>query len=141
MRSSCGPSSDAEERYIPVSNMLFRRERDVTPSRVFATDEGGRAILLGDGYYGVRTPRWRVEAIRGAMFFSLAIVASVPIALLVWLGRLVLAIGRGQERTGDAPGFWLLKITLCLIPLAVLAFFGIAMAPQREWGAMKPGRG
>jgi CubicO group peptidase (beta-lactamase class C family) len=132
MRPVFGP----EERYIPVSNMLFRRERDVTPSRVFATDELGRAVLLGDGYYGVRTPRWRVESIRGAVFLSLAMVASIPIALLVWLGRLVWRRWRGQGPTGDASGFWLLKITLCLIPAAALAFFGIALAPQREWGAM-----
>ena len=130
------PVFGAAERYIPVSNTLFRRERDVTPSRVFTIDEGGRAVLLGDGYYGVRTPRWRVEAVRGAMFLSLAIVASMPIALLVWLGRLAWRWRRGDDGTRDASGFWLLKVTLCLIPVAALAFFGIAMAPQREWGAM-----
>ena len=55
------PVFGSPERYVPVSDTLFRRERDVTPSRVFTTDEDGRAVLLGDGYYGVQTPRWRVE--------------------------------------------------------------------------------
>ena len=130
------PVFGATERYVPVSNTLFRRERDVTPSRVFTIDQIGRPVLLGDGYYGVRTARWRVEAVRGAVFLSLAIVASLPVALLVWLGRLAWRWRRGDSDIDGAPGFWLLKVTLCLIPVAALAFFGLAMAPQREWGVM-----
>jgi hypothetical protein len=130
------PVFGAIERYIPVSNTLFRRERDVTPSRVFTIDESGRAVLLGDGYYGVRTARWRVEMVRGAIFLSLAIVASLPVALLVWLARLAWRWRRGDDGMQAAPGFWPLKVTLCLIPVAALACFGIAMAPQREWGTM-----
>lgn len=123
------------ERYIPVSDTLYRRERDVTPSRVFTTDEEDRAVLLGDGYHGVKTARWRVEIVRGAVLLSLAILATLPIALPVWLVRLFWLRRRafGSE-TGS--GFWLAKLTWCLIPIAVLAFFGTAMAPARDWGVM-----
>jgi len=122
-------------RLIPVSDTLFRREQDVTPSRVFTTDEDGRTLLLGDGYYGVRTPRWRVEMVRGAVFWSLAMLATVPIAALVWLLR-AWRSSRTFAASGNASEGRALKIVLCLIPLALLAFFGIAMAPARDWGVM-----
>jgi CubicO group peptidase (beta-lactamase class C family) len=132
------PVFGTAERYVPISDTLFRRERDVTPSRVFATDEDGRAVLLGDGYYGVRRPRWRVEMVRGAVFLSLALLATMPIALVIWLVRLGLRVRHGGTGTPghDRPGFWPLKLTLCAIPVSALAFFGIAIAPAREWGLL-----
>ncbi len=129
------PVFGLSERYIPVSDTLFRRELDVTPSRVFTTDEDGRAVLLGDGYYGVQTARWRVEAVRGAVLLSLATLATVPLALVVWLVRLFL-LRRREPHERFAPGFWSIKMTLSLLPMAVLAVFGIAMVPMREWGVM-----
>ena len=129
------PVLGLSERYIPVSDTLFRRELDVTPSRVFTTDEDGRAVLLGDGYYGVRTARWRVEAVRGAVLLSLATLATVPLALVTWLVRLFL-LRRRELHERFAPGFWSIKLTLSLLPMAVLAVFGIAMLPMREWGVM-----
>ena len=129
------PVFGLSERYIPVSDTLFRRELDVTPSRVFTTDEDGRAVLLGDGYYGVQTARWRVEAVRGAVLLSLATLATVPLALVVWLVRLFL-LRRREPHERFAPGFWSIKLTLSLLPMAVLAVFGIAMVPMREWGVM-----
>ena len=129
------PVFGLSERYIPVSDTLFRRELDVTPSRVFTSDEDGRAVLLGDGYYGVRTARWRVEAVRGAVLLSLATLATVPLALVVWLVRLF-RLRRRELHERFAPGFWSIKLTLSLLPMAVLAVFGIAMLPMREWGVM-----
>jgi hypothetical protein len=124
-----------QARLIPVSDTLFRREQDVTPSRVFTTDEDGRAVLLGDGYFGVRTPRWRVELVRGAMVLALAVLATPPIALLIWRLR----AWRGSpspvasRRTSGGAS---LALVLGLLPLAWLAVFAIAMAPAREWGVM-----
>jgi CubicO group peptidase (beta-lactamase class C family) len=129
------PVVGSPERYVPVSDTLFRRERDVTPSRVFTTDEDGRTVLLGDGYFGVKTARWQVEVVRGAVLLSLALLATLPIALAAWLA------GWYRQRRRDAdphasPGFWPIKLAVCLIPVAVAAFFGIAMAPAREWGVV-----
>jgi CubicO group peptidase (beta-lactamase class C family) len=129
------PVFGTPERYIPVSDTLYRRERDVTPSRVFTTDDEGRAVLLGDGYFGVKTPRWRVEIVRGAVLLSIAILATVPVALLAWVVGRLWHRGPGSAR-GAGSGFWLARLTLSLIPVAVLAFFGIAMAPTRDWGVM-----
>jgi CubicO group peptidase (beta-lactamase class C family) len=126
------PVFGVPQRLIPVSDALFRREQDVTPSRVFTTDEDDRTVFVGDGYYGVRTPRWRVEVVRGAVLLSLAVLATVPIALVVWIVRWL--AGSTHARVGD-PGVSLM-ITLGLLPIALVAFFGIAMAPQRDWGVM-----
>jgi hypothetical protein len=115
------------EPLIPVSDTLFRRRDDVTPSRVFATDEEGQPVMLGDGYYGVRRSRWRVELLRGALALAAVILATAPLAMIVWLVR---------ARRTPAPGFWPLKITITLLPAALAACFAIAVAPAREWGMM-----
>jgi CubicO group peptidase (beta-lactamase class C family) len=122
-------------RLVPVSDAIFRREQDVTPSRVFTVDEDDRWILAGDGYYGVRTPRWRVELVRGAVFLSLALLATVPLAAVVWLVRALLARRDASSSTG-AVSARALKVTLCLLPLAFLGAFGIVMLPSREWGVL-----
>ncbi len=114
--------------FVPVSDTLFRREADVTPSRVCTTDDDGRALLLGDGYYGVRTPRWRVEAVRLPVAASLALAATVPLAMALWLVRV---------RRARPAGFWLLKLSLACIPAAVVALVSMVLwAPGREWGEM-----
>lgn len=113
---------------VPVSDTLFRREADVTPSRVFTTDDDGRTVVLGDGYFGVRVARWRVEAVRAPVAVSLAVAATVPIALVAWL------VHAGRARPA---GFWLLKLTLACIPAAVVALVSMVLwAPAREWGEM-----
>ena len=129
------PVFGSPERYVPVSDTLFRRERDVTPSRVVTTDEEGRTVVLGDGYHGVKTARWRIEMVRGAVLLSLAMLATLPLALLLWLVPLF----RRHERDADArpaSGFWTIKVALCLIPVAAFALLAIGMAPAREWGVM-----
>jgi hypothetical protein len=111
---------------VPVSDTLFRREADVTPSRVFTTDEDGRTLLLADGYYGVRVPRWRVEAVRLPVAASLALAATVPLAMAVWLVHI---------RRARPAGFWLLKLTLASVPAAMVALVGMVLwAPGRDWG-------
>jgi len=113
---------------VPVSDTVFRREADVTPSRVFTTDEDGRTILLGDGYHGIRLARWRVELVRVPVVASAAVAATLPLAVVVWLVRATRA--RPQ-------GFWLLKLALLCIPAALVALVGMVVwAPAREWGLM-----
>jgi CubicO group peptidase (beta-lactamase class C family) len=129
------PVFGRRQRLIPTSDTLFRRDEDVTPSRVFTTDEDGRRLLLGDGYYGVRTSRWRVEIVRGPVVASLLFITTIPIAVFVWLvGPAIAArFGRPAPR---APGssFVALKVSLALIPVACLCFAAIGLAPAREWG-------
>jgi hypothetical protein len=122
------------QRLIPTSDTLFRREQDVTPSRVFVVDEDGRRLLLGDGYYGVRTGRWRVELVRGAVLISTILVASVPIAVVLWIAGPAFASRRGGPRPPGAPAYAALKTTLALLPAALLGFAAILLVPVSDWG-------
>jgi hypothetical protein len=122
-------------RLVPTSDTLFRREQDVTPSLVFTTDDDGRRLLLGDGYYGVQTPRWRVEIVRVPVVASLLFVATIPFALFVWLVGPAIARRLGRHtQTGTQNSSAGLKITLALLPLACVSLGAIALAPIREWG-------
>jgi hypothetical protein len=122
------------QRLIPVSNTLFRQERDVTPSRVFTVDEDGRRLFLGDGYYGVRVPRWRVELVRAPTLAALLLIATIPVAVLAWLlGPAIASRLRRQPRPADS-SFAPLKITLALLPIACLCLFSLALAPASQWG-------
>lgn len=113
---------------VPVSGTLFRREDDVTPSRVFTTDDDGRTVFLGDGSFGVRVPRWHVEIVRTPVAAALALLATVPMALVAWLAH---------ARRARPAGFWLLKLTLACIPAAAAALASMVLwAPAREWGQM-----
>ncbi|HQZ40264.1 MAG TPA: serine hydrolase [Vicinamibacterales bacterium] len=123
---SAAPVMGASSPLVPVSDALFRRATDVTPSRVFTTDDDGRSVLIGDGYFGVRTARWRVEVIRVPVLLSIALLATVPLALVVWLVR----VTRARPR-----GYWALKLTIMLLPAALIAVAGMVLwAPVRDWG-------
>ncbi|MDH4065555.1 MAG: beta-lactamase family protein [Acidobacteriota bacterium] len=125
---SATPALGPTLRLVPVSDTLFRRSDDVTPSRVFTTDEDGRTVLLGDGYYGVRTPRWRIEVVRGPVLLSLGLIVSVPLALVLWVARF---------RVARPQGFWALKMALALLPLALAAIVGTVLwVPARDWGGL-----
>jgi len=120
------PVFGAPQRWVPVSPTIIRLEADVTPSRVFTEDEDLGVVLAGDGHFGVRMPRWRVEVVRVPVLIALAAVATVPLALVVWLAR---------ARSAWPAGFWLLKATLTLLPLALLAMASLLFwLPARELG-------
>ena len=70
------PILGSRQRLVPTSDNLFRGIDDVTPSLVFTTDAEGRDVMLEDGQYGVRTPRWRVEAIRVPVLLAVALLAT-----------------------------------------------------------------
>ena len=100
--------------------------RTSRPSVVFTTDADGRDVMVKDGQYGVRTPRWRVEAIRVPILLAVALLATVPLALLIWLVRI---------RAARPAGYWGLKVTLVVLPLALVALCSLPMwVPGREWG-------
>lgn len=122
------------ERLVPTSDTLFRRAPDVTPSLVFTRDDEGRQLLLSDGYYGVRTPRWRIEIVRGPVLVSLALVASVPLAVVGWI------VGPfARRRLGGQPGprtwsFLALKLTVALLPVACLGLLAVLLAEPTAMG-------
>ncbi|MDH4063841.1 MAG: hypothetical protein OEW19_05535, partial [Acidobacteriota bacterium] len=116
------------ERWMPVSETLMRRPDEVTPSAVFTTDDAGRTVMLADGYYGVRTPRWQVEIVRVPVVLSLGLVATVPLAVIVWMARL---------RAARPSGFWALTLALALLPAALIAIAGVVLwVPARDWGTL-----
>ena len=116
----------SRQRLVPTSDNLFRESEDVTPSVVFTTDADGRDVMVEDGQYGVRTPRWRVEAIRVPILLAVALLATVPLALLIWLVRI---------RAARPAGHWALKVTLVVLPLALVALCSLPLwVPGREWG-------
>ena len=115
----------SRQRLVPTSDHLFRGSDDVTPSLVFTADEG-RDLMIEDGRYRVRMPRWRVEAIRIPILLAVVVLATVPLALLIWLARI---------RAASPAGFWALKATLVVLPLALLSLSSLPLwVPGREWG-------
>ncbi|MCC7126163.1 MAG: beta-lactamase family protein [Acidobacteria bacterium] len=120
------PVTGSREAWIPVSPTLVRRERDVTPSRVFTTDEDGRGVIAGDGVFLRRTPRWRIEIVRVPVLLSLLVIVTLPLAVITWIVRIW---------TSRASLYWALKIALALLPLSLLAAASMLLwAPMREWG-------
>ncbi len=115
-----------DTRLRPMSDTLFRREADVTPSRVFTTTDDGQEVLLGDNLFAIRTSRWQVEIIRVPVLTALVVVASWPLAVVVWLAGL-----RQRERRG----FWGLKLALGAPLLSLVAMSAFLLwSPAREWG-------
>ena len=120
------PVLGQSQRLVPTSDNLFRRADDVTPSRVFTTDDESRDVMLGDGLYGVRTARWQVEVIRVPVLLSVAVLATVPVVFLLWLVRI---------RAARPAGFWALKLALLVLPFALTALCSLPLwVPGREWG-------
>jgi hypothetical protein len=124
---SCAVLGGSRE-LVPVSDTLFRGPTDVTPSRVFTTDEDGRTVMLGDGFYGIRTPRWQIESVRLPVLLALALLATLPVAVVVWLVRVL---------ARRPSGFWLLKLTVMAMPVALVAMVAMVLwAPARDWGVL-----
>ena len=120
------PVLGSPQRLVPTSDNLFRDSEDVTPSIVFTTDAEGRDVMVADGRYRVRTPRWRVESIRLPVVLAVCLLATVPLALLIWLVRI---------RAARPAGHWGLKMTLAVLPLALVALGSLPLwVPGREWG-------
>jgi hypothetical protein len=129
------PTFGRGRRLIPTSDTLFRHENDVTPSLVFTIDEDGRRVLLGDGYYAVRVPRWRVEVVRTTVFAGLLLIATIPIAVFAWLVGPTISSRLGRRVPASTrPSLAALKVTLALLPVACLCLPAVVLAPAREWG-------
>ncbi|MGH9662355.1 MAG: hypothetical protein ACRD96_27640, partial [Bryobacteraceae bacterium] len=119
------PVFGSRQRLIPVGEGLFRLDKDVEVTRVFATDEDERMVLTGP-FYAERVPRWRVEMVRVPVLAACFILMSPFLFAIIWIvhGR------RARPR-----GFWGLKAVMLLSPIlmAVIAM-AIGMAPSQSLG-------
>jgi CubicO group peptidase (beta-lactamase class C family) len=121
-RPVLGPSV----RLIPVSDSLFRLEREVDATRVFTKDERGEWVMAGANTYAERVPRWRVEIVRVPVGLSLPILATPFVAAIPWLVH---------ARRARPRGFWGLKVGLVLCPTALaVPVFAFLQAGPRELG-------
>jgi CubicO group peptidase (beta-lactamase class C family) len=112
-------------RLIPVTESAFRAEDELDASRIFISTDEGATVLTGIDIYAEPTPRWRVEIVRAPLLASLAILASLAMALPVWLVR----AGRARPH-----GFWALKLALVGCGAApALAVLALMSAPPRSW--------
>lgn len=100
------------ERWLPVSDSLFRRDADVDATRVFTTDEVGTMVFTGGFAYAERTPRWQIEIVRWPVLISFLLVLTPLAMLAVWLIH---------ARRAVPAGFWWLKgaLLMCACALAV----------------------
>jgi hypothetical protein len=114
------------ERLVPVTETLFRLEREHDASMVFTVDDHGVPVLAGNSIYAEKQPRWRVELVRMPVLSSAALLLTVFGVAGVWVARI---------RRAQPHGFWALKSVLLLCPLAlVVPFLALASTPGQEWG-------
>ncbi|MGH9382675.1 MAG: serine hydrolase domain-containing protein, partial [Vicinamibacterales bacterium] len=77
------PVFGSRQRLIPVGEGLFRLDKDVEATRVFATDEDERMVLTGP-FYAERVPRWRVEMVRVPVLAACLILMSPFLFAIIW---------------------------------------------------------
>lgn len=121
------PVFGSRERLIPVGEGLFRRDRDVDATRVFATDDDGAMVFTGP-FYTERMPRWRVEMVRTPVLIACALLMSPFAFAIIWIVH---------ARRARPKGFWGLKCMLVL-PGASIAMSAAAVhfAPTGRLGTI-----
>jgi CubicO group peptidase (beta-lactamase class C family) len=113
------------DRLLPVSETLFRFDREVDASIVFTRDDDGVPLMTGINLYAERRPRWRVEMIRIPVVAAALALASVLPVAVVWVVR-----ARRPPR-----GFWQLKTMLLACPMVFLVpIAALALTSERDWG-------
>jgi CubicO group peptidase (beta-lactamase class C family) len=116
---------------IPVSETLFRLENEIEASRVFTTDDNGTMVMAGMQLYAERTPRWRVELLRGALFTGIVIVFSPLLAAIFWLARVRVAKPRFF---GEVKGAMFLGAIALMAP-----FVSLGVTDSKLWGTQNSG--
>jgi CubicO group peptidase (beta-lactamase class C family) len=118
---------------VPVEDGLFRREAEIDATLAFTSDDTGRAVLTGPGFYAEQATKWPVTLLRAGIAASLALALVAP---LIALGRWV----RGRARRETPAGFgglgWLWAAALALLGLGAWAVTGdvaaLAVATSRS---------
>ena len=133
------PDFGAAVPLVPVEEGLFRREAEIDATLAFTSDDTGRAVLTGPGFYAEQATRWPVTLLRAGIAASLALALVAP---LVALGRWVRGRARGVSPAGFGGLGWIWTAALALLALGVWAVSGdvtaLAVATTRSqalWGA------
>ena len=125
------PTLGARQRLIPVSDTLFRREEELDASRVFTLDDHDQMVLAGVDVYAPRRSRWDVEIVRVPVILSVLLMMSVVAVAIVWVARI---------RRASPRGFWMLKLTLLLCPVALaMPIAGLSLTRLPDWGTKNAG--
>ena len=109
------PVFGQRQRWLPVSDSLFRQENEVEATRVFTTDDAGTMVFTGGFAYAERTPRWAVELVRWPVLISFFVVLTPIAFLVVWLMH---------ARRATPAGFWWLKGALLMCACSIAAPIG-----------------
>lgn len=122
------PVFGPRERWLPVSNSLFRRDADVDATRVFATDDIGTMVFTGGFAYAERMPRWQIEIVRWPVLVSFLLVLTPFATLIGWLLH---------ARRATPSGFWWLKgaLLMCACAIAV-PFASLDMVGATQMGTV-----
>lgn len=119
------PVLGARVPLVPVSDTMYRLEREIAPSRVFTADADGTTVMTGMGVYAERRPRWQIEIVRVPVLVSALLALTPLVALTYW------ALRHRRLRPHGA-----LKRALAAVPLVlILPPALLARLPLREWGA------
>ncbi len=119
------PAFGSRERLIPVGEGLFRLDKDVDATRVFATD-GNEQMVLAGPFYAERVSHWRVEAVRVPVFAAATMVMSPLAFAVIWIAH---------ARWARPKGFWGLKTFLLLPAIAIVMIAaGVSLVSDRDLG-------
>jgi CubicO group peptidase (beta-lactamase class C family) len=78
------------QQLVSVAPNQFRTPKQPEASTIFTTDAQGRAVLVDEGFYGVRTSMaWPLARLL-LIALGLLVMASSPVFALVWIPRLLL---------------------------------------------------
>ena len=130
-RLTVSPVFGEPSTLVPVSENLFRFERDPEPTRVFAADESGTMVLTGGSAYAERRSRARVELVRWPVLISAVLMLTPLVMMLPWIVH---------ARRAEPHGFWWLKfwllcaaVGLLLPPLALMNVDQIQLGTKNVW--------
>ncbi|MEP6782584.1 MAG: serine hydrolase domain-containing protein [Acidobacteriota bacterium] len=108
---------------IPVSDSLFRLDRDPEATLVFTKTAEGVPVLAGGTSYAEKRSRWPIEIVRWGVLASAALVITPLVMVIPWI--IVAWLRRGTERRGGILKCFLLLCAIALI-LPVIGVFDVS---------------
>ena len=103
---------------IAVEDGVFRRDAELDATLAFTSDEVGRPVLTGPGFYAEQAAGWPVTLLRAGVGISVVLAVVAP---LVALGRWVRGRRRGIAPAGFAGLGWVWWAAAAMLGLAAWA--------------------